>query len=381
MTGYPATGDARRLFLASTSAPACAATFAPRATVNSALPSRIIESTSWKWRQTYNETDLSENSIVVLGCCHFFTTETLDGIIGMSEVYKIDENGEYTGLQSLVGTFHVDSETFALTINQALIDEMSNYFLVRGQERQQKLGKSIEKLHHKLDLNRQKIVADIQKAVIEYIGKLQHSKEDEISNFLKEAYAQASLIRTAMEHFRHNAAERNEPASKIHDTAVHASPEISLDAQLASMTLAPMYPIIPRDKRVNLDGHAAELKANYVILSDLFYCATKLCKQPFASASLLSAAIDHILSLLRKEWYEEVTAAELAAIKNAIVSSRNDITTHSGHWHNCENGHPLAIGEYGMAMEEARCPKCGAIVGGQPHTLAEGVTRATGMER
>ncbi|PBP18019.1 NFX1-type zinc finger-containing protein 1 [Diplocarpon rosae] len=260
MTGYPATGDARRLFLASTSAPACAATFAPRATVNSALPSRIIESTSWKWRQTYNETDLSENSIVVLGCCHFFTTETLDGIIGMSEVYKIDENGEYTGLQSLVGTFHVDSET---TINQALIDEMSNYFLVRGQERQQKLGKSIEKLHHKLDLNRQKIVADIQKAVIEYIGKLQHSKEDEISNFLKEAYAQASLIRTAMEHFRHNAAERNEPASKIHDTAVHASPEISLDAQLASMTLAPMYPIIPRDKRVNLDGHAAELKANY----------------------------------------------------------------------------------------------------------------------
>ncbi len=32
-------------------------------------------------------------------------------------------------------------------------------------------------------------------------------------------------------------------------------------------------------------------------------------------------------------------------------------------------------------MEEARCPECGAAVGGQSHRAVEGVTRATEMER
>ncbi|KAI6707951.1 hypothetical protein JHW43_009519 [Diplocarpon mali] len=106
--------------------------------------------------------------------------------------------------------------------------------------------------------------------------------------------------------------------------------------------------------------------------------AKELCKPPFARASILSVALDYIRGLLRKEWYEEVTAAERTAIKSAMVSGRGGTATHSGHWCNCENGHPFAIGEYGMAMEEARCPECGAIVGGQRHTLAEGVTRPTG---
>ena len=31
-------------------------------------------------------------------------------------------------------------------------------------------------------------------------------------------------------------------------------------------------------------------------------------------------------------------------------------------------------------MEQARCPECGASVGGQNHRAAEGVTRAVNME-
>jgi hypothetical protein len=42
----------------------------------------------------------------------------------------------------------------------------------------------------------------------------------------------------------------------------------------------------------------------------------------------------------RKEWYEEVSPEELAAIKAAMVSG---IATHSGHWYNCENGHPVSL--------------------------------------
>ena len=41
----------------------------------------------------------------------------------------------------------------------------------------------------------------------------------------------------------------------------------------------------------------------------------------------------------------------------------------------------FAIGECGMPMEQARCPECGAAVGGQHHQAVAGVTRAVEMER
>ncbi|KAJ5186321.1 hypothetical protein N7449_011085 [Penicillium cf. viridicatum] len=78
--------------------------------------------------------------------------------------------------------------------------------------------------------------------------------------------------------------------------------------------------------------------------------------------------------------YETVTLEELQSIKTAMVSGRGGIATHSGHWYNCVNGHPFAIGECGMPMEQARCPECGAPIGGQNHTAVEGVSRAREME-
>ncbi|KAJ3249239.1 hypothetical protein HDU78_005379 [Chytriomyces hyalinus] len=41
----------------------------------------------------------------------------------------------------------------------------------------------------------------------------------------------------------------------------------------------------------------------------------------------------------------------------------------AGHWYQCPNGHPYAIGECGMAMQQARCYECGVPVGGQSHRL------------
>ncbi|KAG0357837.1 hypothetical protein BGZ54_000164, partial [Gamsiella multidivaricata] len=41
----------------------------------------------------------------------------------------------------------------------------------------------------------------------------------------------------------------------------------------------------------------------------------------------------------------------------------------SGHWYACPNGHPYVIGECGMAMEQAHCAECGALIGGGDHAL------------
>ncbi|KAJ3072937.1 hypothetical protein HDU98_002582 [Podochytrium sp. JEL0797] len=41
----------------------------------------------------------------------------------------------------------------------------------------------------------------------------------------------------------------------------------------------------------------------------------------------------------------------------------------SGHWYQCQNGHPFTIGECGQAMQESVCPECGAPIGGHSHRL------------
>ena len=71
--------------------------------------------------------------------------------------------------------------------------------------------------------------------------------------------------------------------------------------------------------------------------------ATTLCEHGFHDAETLLQAVNQSLKLLHKEWYEEVTNQELDAIKKAMVSGSGGIATHSGHWYNCANGHPVCF--------------------------------------
>ena len=75
-------------------------------------------------------------------------------------------------------------------------------------------------------------------------------------------------------------------------------------------------------------------------------------------------------------FYQKVSAQELRAIYEAMSGELRGI----GHWYNCANGHPFTVGECGMPMELARCPECGAPVGGSSHIPAEGVQRADHIE-
>jgi hypothetical protein len=60
--------------------------------------------------------------------------------------------------------------------------------------------------------------------------------------------------------------------------------------------------------------------------------ALQLCDQPFQNADLLRTAVEECINSLSKEWYEEVTPEEIAAIKAAMVSGRGGLATNSGHW-------------------------------------------------
>lgn len=71
-----------------------------------------------------------------------------------------------------------------------------------------------------------------------------------------------------------------------------------------------------------------------------------------------------------------MSASEMRMIVGAMASEFRG----TGHWYRCENGHPFTIGECGMPMELARCPECGAAVGGQNHSYVGGVTQARDIE-
>lgn len=53
---------------------------------------------------SYAEVDLDESPVVVLSCGHFFTGETLDGLVGLDEVYTRDREGSFCGLKDIAGS-------------------------------------------------------------------------------------------------------------------------------------------------------------------------------------------------------------------------------------------------------------------------------------
>ncbi|KAL8671576.1 MAG: hypothetical protein Q9168_003920 [Polycauliona sp. 1 TL-2023] len=105
--------------------------------------------------------------------------------------------------------------------------------------------------------------------------------------------------------------------------------------------------------------------------------ARDLCKQyQGQTAGMLSEVEDVEKALRDSTFYTSVTNEEKAAVYAAMASDFQG----TGHWYNCENGHPFTVGECGMPMETSRCPQCGAAVGGQNHQAVQGVRRATDME-
>lgn len=105
--------------------------------------------------------------------------------------------------------------------------------------------------------------------------------------------------------------------------------------------------------------------------------ARQLLESSPSSKDLFDTEVDGLeAALTNLSGYQPVTAAEMQAVYKAMAAEFGG----TGHWYTCANGHPFTVGECGMPMQLARCPECGAAVGGQHHAPAEGVVRATEIE-
>ena len=112
----------------------------------------------------YRDVDVNQSPIVVLGCGHFFTVNFLDGKVGMSDVYTINDSGEFIGLKDFTNVAttipccpqckqpirqHLVNR-YSRVINRAINDEMSKKLLVNGQTKLQDMDSRIAKLEQDL---------------------------------------------------------------------------------------------------------------------------------------------------------------------------------------------------------------------------------------
>ncbi|RYP08152.1 hypothetical protein DL764_002059 [Monosporascus ibericus] len=410
----------------------------------------------------YGEIDLDETPVIALACGHFFTAETLDGMIGLKEVYRIDPaTGNILSLEDISSKMapaipkcphcqrpirQYATQRYNRLINRAVIDEMSKRFIVTGQTDLQEIEEKLIKVETELEDTR----SDVTMA---NIGSILTDARDraikDVARKLQTRYKASAQLRSAVIRLERRAAERHQPAHKLYEATVHAMQrDAPLESALAALKLKDTTPTGERDHRITLGAKMMEIKIDCITMEDkfrvlsaakakygdsaaslsfsggspliltrpflkscadfitncsenalpklaveasLYYAriarlfetsglsnpkdramatkydekaktllegAEKLCERGFRNANTLLQAVNESLKLLQKEWYEEVTAEELEAIKKAM----------------------FAIGECGMPMELARCPECGARIGGRHHEAVQGVTRAENME-
>jgi hypothetical protein len=376
----------------------------------------------------YNDIDLNDTPIVVLGCKgrHFFTVETLDGTIGMKDVYNVDpKSGAYSGLkknEQLATSIpqcptcrepvrQYATQRYNRLVNRAVIDEMSKRFVVSGQQDLQQLSNQLQSIEQSLEDTRAKLLRSTPKEIIKAISN---------------RYVKLGQLETSVRTFLQKMNERHKPSHKLYEAIMHVTDKHhDLSDDMASMSLdstnSRKKP--DHDQRITLGGRLYHLKVRQVTLNDkfevlrgsksssisfpggspvdwsdsflgdceqlikvckdanspklaveatLYYaniarllgaCGTpvtskithfresakafledagRMCESAFQGRDQLRAGIEQSLRLLGREFYAEVTKEEIDAIKRAMVSGRGGIATHSGHWYNCENGHPVS---------------------------------------
>ncbi|KAG5958470.1 hypothetical protein E4U58_005363 [Claviceps cyperi] len=99
----------------------------------------------------------------------------------------------------------------------------------------------------------------------------------------------------------------------------------------------------------------------------------------YESTRALGSEIESVQKMLNNGLYRPATIEELRAAFEALAGDFGPGGA-QGHWYACENGHYFTIGQCGRPMQEARCPDCGAGIGGRDHNLAAGVRVVDTME-
>ncbi|KAJ6113799.1 hypothetical protein N7523_007116 [Penicillium sp. IBT 18751x] len=412
-----------------------------------------VDFLEWK---TYSEINLDESPIIVLGCGHFFTSESVDGMVGLDEVYTRDKDGKFDGLRDVSASLasavpscpdcklpirQFVTKRYNRVINRAVMDETCKRFLTKGHADLERLQSRLNDIEARLDSTRSapSILRELgtsssaehqpTKRLMDAITIYQKLPRDDIVSISAQMNAMkigtrepdnqitlgarfigikareikfSDILKLIQSSALSGITARMKPYQALFSTLppfLKDCRDLIIQANEASLSRIVIMATLTFAKVTQMDGwyhrsHPEEipngqlrkgykglgnLEDRVEIARNLLAAALKLCDK-LGNFPELHEKVQEMTRLYEGPRYEVVTLEELQSIKTAMVSGPRGIATHSGHWYNCVNGHPFAIGECGMPMEQARCPECGARIGGQNHTAVEGVSRAREME-
>ncbi|KAI9801197.1 MAG: hypothetical protein M1825_003471 [Sarcosagium campestre] len=380
--------------------------------------------------KSFGEVDLDETPIMVLACGHFFTTESLDGMVGMQEAYDVDLNGNFIGHRNDSGKMSLSvpqcpdckcpiqqytAQRFNRIINRAVLDKMSKRFVVSGKARLRQLDDEVGLLEANFEKSRA--------VVPEVAQKWEGISENHAERF--------KTLFNKVQGFINSMSFEHQPVQRLYDSMKKASRlKLPLENCMADLAVDDLL-AVHQDHTIVIGGRVLLIKLGYVITADrihtyqqlktagdvgdfkiqlasvinkwmtvclkmcadlmsqcgkvnlpkfdvecrLYYgrlvllyqpfCFAKageddkrraaealgiakayleeakdVCTKEFQNAKALRSAAEEMLLLLEKEHDAPISEAELRAIKNAMLTGRDSIATHSGHWYNCANGHP-----------------------------------------
>lgn len=367
----------------------------------------------------YNEIDLEDTPIVVLSCGHFFTAESLDGLVGLNNVYRADMQGEFVGLADPAEMFAVPTcpdckrsvkqhatRRYNRVVNIAVMNETSKRFVVKGQLDLHELNKAIDEAALELHNDRQPPTPGYDEEMIQ--GR--HSKLKKLSRRAKQlckamsadrqpSKKLADAVRAAKatgpleSRFENlNLEEQKAPLPEysaifggelahlriqeimVQDILIMMSGSVSAANQSTQKCVKSVKALLHECERLveksseqnfpriavaatlsyarvvrGMQGVASNISDGEVVgittvenARHLLEAAEGMCKASFQGSQELVTHVQRMIKVLRGPWYEAVTQEELDAIKSAMVSDPRGIATHSGHWYECQNGHPVS---------------------------------------
>lgn len=252
----------------------------------------------------YADINLDESPIVVLGCGHFFTTETLDGHIGLKDVYELEaRTGCFVGLvenAELAASVpqcpncrepikQYVTQRYNRLINRAVIDEMSKRFIVSGQKELQQLESKLRDLRIELEDSRKSVVPaqlikihkeENHELTMQFINDGLRNRSHGSINLLSSVKSLQSRMQT-----------QHQPTYKLHQATVHAVKKITpLDIGLSNLVIDASSKSANRDRdqRVTLGSNLLEVKVRCLALEDHFEIARAVSLKRFTAKLSLS---------------------------------------------------------------------------------------------
>jgi hypothetical protein len=317
--------------------------------------------------QSYESVNLTDDPILVLPCCHFYSMSTLDGLFFMNSFYEYDINGRPTKLRTFnpseitergilcpecrhpinsiyrYGRILKFSELRALERKTMMsLDNTLKSLDEHGNKNKIEILKLLEK---KIELSPMKVVwqacGGTSDLVISKPPSTQHLR---ILEQLAVAYG------TKIEKF-HDANYRQ--AILYFQKAIQIAMDSNSHYSNARLRLAHSRCIISWCSDTSQVRTEVKELLSWVLEQTLF--------ESFKNEAM--ALISETETPSKRIIAEIVKAMD---VRNGGYDYGGSSTSH---WFECRNGHPYFIGECGRAMVISRCIECGEQVGGQDHSL------------